>query len=645
MTTSESRLGDGGLCARWTGWYLPALVVIGGAFAYMGTLADGPYWGDGIELAAAAHVLGIPHPTGYPLYALLAKAAQCLPLGTLGFRVNLLDAALGVWTAWLWYWIAWEIFGRLEARRPKGTPSLFGWRLGAPMAAAALALTLVWSRTFWIHAVTTEVYSLGMAVLAAGTWVVLRLTRRFDGRFWAAGWLLLGLALSNHRLALILAPALAVAGGVGLLQRIRAGAGALPSGWIRTLWKRHGRALILGPMLTLVGLTPHLYLPIRARAHPPLNWGDPATLDRFLWTVRGGQFAQTRFLRVESPNRPFNGKNYPVWARRRIQHLTDWTLEQIGWPRGRADRARPSAVIALWLFVLAGLGLWARRDGPAFLAVAAMSALNMAVLFLYNIPDMAGYYQPLFPWTVLTGFIAAIFGLRWIQDRWLQAAWPPILSLLLILPLATVLMNRRDLTYLNSSAPMRYGRLALDHAEPRALILTGGDSDIYALWYQQVVERRRTDVAVLGTNFLAGSPWYRKYFPSDQEWVLDFPFKDAIMTTPEAFEQHGADFLAVLDAQMRSGRAAYATFPPNPAFPFTAHCAPKAEIALLTEEDREVPEADLVNEEIGREVVGFSGIGQVHTVPIFYQIAPEGGILPGEVLYRLTQVRRAGGGQ
>ena len=48
------------------------------------------YVGDSGELAAAVHVLGIPHPTGYPLYVLLGKLwTLFVPLGSIAYRLSL----------------------------------------------------------------------------------------------------------------------------------------------------------------------------------------------------------------------------------------------------------------------------------------------------------------------------------------------------------------------------------------------------------------------------------------------------------------------------------------------------------------------------------------------------------------------------
>ena len=63
---------------------------------YLWTLCPTLYWGDCGELATVAVTLGIPHPTGYPLYCLLGKAwTLLLPFGSLVWRLNVLSALFG----------------------------------------------------------------------------------------------------------------------------------------------------------------------------------------------------------------------------------------------------------------------------------------------------------------------------------------------------------------------------------------------------------------------------------------------------------------------------------------------------------------------------------------------------------------------
>ena len=52
------------------------------------------YVGDSGELVAAVYTLGIPHPSGYPLYVLLGKLwTLAVPIGSIAFRMSLFSAA------------------------------------------------------------------------------------------------------------------------------------------------------------------------------------------------------------------------------------------------------------------------------------------------------------------------------------------------------------------------------------------------------------------------------------------------------------------------------------------------------------------------------------------------------------------------
>src|SRR6267378_7444594 len=68
-------------------------------WAYALTLSPTVAWinfgEDSGDLLAASATLGIPHPTGYPLFVLLGRLATFLPLGTIAFRINLIAALAG----------------------------------------------------------------------------------------------------------------------------------------------------------------------------------------------------------------------------------------------------------------------------------------------------------------------------------------------------------------------------------------------------------------------------------------------------------------------------------------------------------------------------------------------------------------------
>ena len=59
---------------------------------YLRTLLPGPSVGDWAEMQWIPARLAIPHPTGYPLYVLVGKLFSLIPVGSLGFRAELLSA-------------------------------------------------------------------------------------------------------------------------------------------------------------------------------------------------------------------------------------------------------------------------------------------------------------------------------------------------------------------------------------------------------------------------------------------------------------------------------------------------------------------------------------------------------------------------
>jgi len=162
-----------------------------GLALYVRTLARGLLPGDSGEFQVLASLLGHTHPTGYPVYLLLAHPLTWLPLGDIAYRVNLLSAVMATLTVTGVY-----LAGQLLM--PRRWPALVG------------ALALAVSPAFWSQALIAEVYTPGAAFLVGI--VVCLLWWDISGRAWSlftAG-VLGGLSLGVHLTVALLAPAVAV---------------------------------------------------------------------------------------------------------------------------------------------------------------------------------------------------------------------------------------------------------------------------------------------------------------------------------------------------------------------------------------------------------------------------------------------------
>src|SRR5437773_4527895 len=120
-----------------------ALVVGVAAFAVYALGASRTiYVGDSGELVTAVAVLGIPHPSGYPLYVLLGKLwTLAVPIGSIAFRMSLFSA--------FWAAAACGMLYRLSRET----------RLSVP-ASILSALLLAFAPTFWAEANVQRVYAL-----------------------------------------------------------------------------------------------------------------------------------------------------------------------------------------------------------------------------------------------------------------------------------------------------------------------------------------------------------------------------------------------------------------------------------------------------------------------------------------------------
>lgn len=440
---------------------------------YMVTLAPGLTWAnggsDGGDLIAAAFTGGIAHPTGYPLYMLLARLFQALPAGSLAYRTNLMSACFTALGAALVY--------RLVVRSlptPKGS---LVWLAGLGAGYAFGLAPLIWSQ-----AVITEVYAL-QAFLVLLILCLYTKPEQTTGsgqkRLACQRGLALGLGMSNHVTTILLLPLALFIGSIH--THIEPGRPAQH----RKRWPGNlelDRESLLRQLLWFgLGSSLYLLLPLRALAHPPINWGNPLTPERLWWLV-SGELYRSYYLHSSLGG---------LWVH--IRAGAGLLLEQFGIP-------------GLLLGLTGLVVFW--EPSRLYILSAWTAAVSLVFAVFYHSVDSYLYLIPMF--TCFAIWIG--LGLGGLFERFFRRSGKTgfMFGLLLIAYLAG-----RSLTYLDqvdASRDLRAERFSaqvLSAAPENAMVFAKGDRSLFSLWYSHFALNQRADLAVIASDLLHFD-WYQQ---------------------------------------------------------------------------------------------------------------------------------------
>jgi hypothetical protein len=329
---------------------------------YATTLCHTVEFIDSGELAMAAKNMGIVHPTGYPLYTLLARIAAMIPLGSLIIRLNILSLLFTSIAVGFLYLLLSEflsVIAGLSSRAMMGQ-----------LAALSAVLLIAFSPVWWSQGTTNEVYSLNLLLISIAIWALVKSMRpdkrRINYQYLAA--FTLGLSLANHLSAVYLVP------GFAYLIYLN----------IRNI-KNKNRVALCTCLFFVFPASLYLFLPIRAHFRPFLNWGgvsDPYFLFKH---ITGWQYRIWMF-------------DKPLEAFGKIGTAFKLLLGQFGWV---------GSVIAV-----IGIVFCAKRNRRLLIFAILIILLNLIYVLNYDIGDIESYYLPM----ILISSLFLIAGLFYLTE-------------------------------------------------------------------------------------------------------------------------------------------------------------------------------------------------------------------------------------
>jgi hypothetical protein len=495
--------------------YLAAAIAAAAVWAlYAITLAPTTAFWDTSEYIATAHILGIPHPPGNPTFVVLARAWDLMlsPLGlSTAVAINLFSATMTALAHGCWF----LVFHRIGAaftpdRRMRMVVA------GLAVLVSATAFT-VWSQSN----VNEKVYTLSLFSIALLSWLAFHwrdnLGQGKDDNLILLMVFILALSVGNHLMSFLAAPALLVF--ILLVES-------------RTLlnWKLYA----FGAAVALLGLSIHLFLPLRASLGPIINEADPSTWQALMDSLARNQYDKPSvFSDPTDPALPRGISMVVAQIGNYLQYF-DWQ-----WARslGGTDTFfagfRPLVTVLFTTIGVYGAYEHFRRDRASFWFIGILFAtVSLGLVgylnfrYGYSYPVDAGmdvrevrerdyfFIVSFSMWGLWVGLglfafwqrLAALLADRATSmaggGRSLAAASP-----ILLIALLPILLNWSWADRSRDYAARDWAYNLIMSVEPYGVLFTNGDNDTFPLWYIQEVEGIRRDVTVIVMSYL-NTGWY-----------------------------------------------------------------------------------------------------------------------------------------
>lgn len=414
------------------------------------------------ELAAVQYSLGVAHPTGYPLFAILGYLFLKIPLFDRPIvQANFLSA---LWTAAGVAVLSSGLFLFLQTAllptKKKGTEQIPASKLQAFLISLAAGLIFGSTLTVWAQATSIEVYSLHLLLLSLNLWFLYLAWKNNQNKDWVVLAVFLGLGFSNHLTTLMMMPSVAFL----YFQK---------NGINQKAFQKLLFPALAGLSILILS---YGFLLWRASNQPAISWGnlhDWTTLKRHLtghqyqnWILAGSKVAAKnlgKFLKAMPKEWAIFGPLLMVIGiRKAFQFNRTWA--------------------------------WALTIGLIF---------NIFYVTQYDIKDLEPYF--LLTMAVMAFFLA--FGFFTLLSKWNN---PNIGYAILAFPLVAMAFNWKASDQSKTRFFETYSKSILQSVEPNALIISQQwDFLVTPFYYLKVAENQYSKILMVDKELMRRS-WYIK---------------------------------------------------------------------------------------------------------------------------------------
>lgn len=227
-------------------YFIPIFLFLAIFFIYLHNLSRSVFGGDVGDFVTSAIVMGVPHPSGYPLITFLGFLLTRINFITPAFMVGLISVFSASFAVVLFY------FFSLKLTKSK-------------LIALVSSLVLAFNYLFWFHAEIAEIFALNNFFIILLTLLAYFYFKYKKNKYFYLLAFFTGLSLTNNYIISFIFPSVLI----------------LVLNNYKELFRKP-KTIFIGLILGLLGLSVYLYIPIASFYNPPINWGNVKDLSTFL---------------------------------------------------------------------------------------------------------------------------------------------------------------------------------------------------------------------------------------------------------------------------------------------------------------------------------------------------------------------------